>query len=531
MKMDIIESAVEQKLHITSRKFLFNQTWEMFHKISVGRKVFLFGTGGGARYIVKQYPDMDVLDGIIDNDVEKKKHVFNDFCAEAFDTVYSDLCIYPLEYLMNYNPDDVVVLITSTKFYEEMMGQLENIGITNIFVLLLMECNNEKRREFGGCNEDFLLLRTQCVDRYCKKDIEMKKIVFSIGDYGGHGKYICRKLLEMRDDLDIVWIIKDWSETLPNGIRIVTEGNWKKYIYEMETACVWIYDVMVPGYIKKRPEQTYIQVKHWSSITLKSFYLNDSSMCGEPQIIDDIKYNARMMDYVFTGSVFDEESCRKGFGVDNIFKRIGSPRSDVLLEENIREKVYGRICLDTQLHTVLYAPTFRASEVFKRVEFRLRLDCGMLVDKCRQKFGGEWVVLLRLHPIISKYSKMWATADYIVDTSDYNDSQELVAASDVVITDYSSIMFEPAFVKKPVFLLAPDRMDYIGGERTFLIDYDTLPFPIAESNEELIQNIENFDRVEYERKLEAFMDKYGVHEDGHASERAAEFISGLIDKD
>jgi CDP-glycerol glycerophosphotransferase (TagB/SpsB family) len=91
-------------------------------------------------------------------------------------------------------------------------------------------------------------------------------------------------------------------------------------------------------------------------------------------------------------------------------------------------------------------------------------------------------------------------------------------------------MFEPAFVKKPVFLFATDRKEYIDKEYDLLIDYDTLPFPIAESNEELARNIENFNQAEYEKKLDAFMEKYGVHEDGHASERAAEFISGLIDK-
>ncbi|MNC57198.1 putative CDP-glycerol:glycerophosphate glycerophosphotransferase [compost metagenome] len=119
--------------------------------------------------------------------------------------------------------------------------------------------------------------------------------------------------------------------------------------------------------------------------------------------------------------------------------------------------------------------------------------------------------------------------DYVIDASGYPDSQELVAAADVMITDYSSIMFEPAFVRKPVFLYAPDRKEYINGERKLLIDYDTLPFSIAESNEDLANNIENFNQEEYVRQVDEFMEKYGVHEDGHASERAAKFISDLVD--
>ena len=83
-------------------------------------------------------------------------------------------------------------------------------------------------------------------------------------------------------------------------------------------------------------------------------------------------------------------------------------------------------------------------------------------------------------------------------------------------------------MKKPVFLYAPDRREYIDGERGLLIDYDSLPFDIAEDNEQLVQNICNFKKEEYDRRVDAFMDKYGVHEDGHASERAARFILGLM---
>ena len=99
-----------------------------------------------------------------------------------------------------------------------------------------------------------------------------------------------------------------------------------------------------------------------------------------------------------------------------------------------------------------------------------------------------------------------------------------------MISDYSSIMFEPAFVYKPVFLLALDREEYTDEERDLLIDYKTLPFPKADSNAELEQCIMTFHEKKYKEDVRKFLEKYGVHEDGHASERAAVFISGLIDE-
>ena len=158
------------------------------------------------------------------------------------------------------------------------------------------------------------------------------------------------------------------------------------------------------------------------------------------------------------------------------------------------------------------------------------LNIKMLREAVTETYGGEWVILFRMHPVVSKENRERIENDFVIDVGDYQDSQELVAATDVVITDYSSIMFEPAYIHKPVFLFAPDRKEYINHERRLLIDYDTLPFPIAESNDRLCEAVRNFDQQEYDRKLDDFFEAYGIHEDGHASERAAKFILELINR-
>ena len=151
-----------------------------------------------------------------------------------------------------------------------------------------------------------------------------------------------------------------------------------------------------------------------------------------------------------------------------------------------------------------------------------------LKNVLEKKFGGRWQILLRVHPSQAKQFQRMNDIKSIIDVSEYSDSQELASACDIMISDYSSIMFENAFVKKPVFLFATDKKTYIDKEYNFLINYDSLPFPIAETNEELIRNINNFDYSKYKKDLENFLDKYGVQEDGHASGRAADFILQLI---
>ena len=83
---------------------------------------------------------------------------------------------------------------------------------------------------------------------------------------------------------------------------------------------------------------------------------------------------------------------------------------------------------------------------------------------------------------------------------------------------------------KPVFLYAPDKDEYQKNDRGLLLNYDSLPFSISTTNEELSEQILNFDEVEYKKNVQAFLDKYDVHEDGHASERAANFIMELLVK-
>ena len=118
----------------------------------------------------------------------------------------------------------------------------------------------------------------------------------------------------------------------------------------------------------------------------------------------------------------------------------------------------------------------------------------------------------------------------VIDVSLYQDAQELVAASEVMITDYSSIMFESAYKFNPVFLFAPDRIKYIKEERDLLIDYESLPFDISESNDELIKCISDFNEDLYKKKVKKFLDSYGVHEDGHASERIVDAIVKYFNK-
>ncbi len=527
--MDVIQRAIEKKYQISDRDELNQQTWEQFQIACRGKKIFMFGIGEAASYFVLNYHKDIQLDGIVDNDKSKQGFCVGEFMAEVIDTHYDNLIVSDISVLNDYGTEDVVILITSTRYYSPIIEQLEQMGITNYYLLLMMEANKRKESE-EVCMQDKEAMKKAYLEECCKQRIERKKIVVSIGYYGGHGKYITEQLLKRDMNLDIIWIVKDLSLRHPKGVRLIYEKNWKKYIYEMETAQIWIYDIALPMYIRKRLGQIYIQTKHWSSITLKKFFLDDMSTTDTKDEIETIRYNGKIMDFIFTGSKFDEETCRSGFAFQGEFVRIGSARTDALFRQDNRKKVYEKYNLPGNIRCVLYAPTFRFIKTEKRKFFNTELDFEGLKKVLEKRFGGEWIILLRMHPSIRQESPKMDKDTFVVDVSEYDDCQELVAASDITISDYSSIMFEHAFINKPVFLFAPDRKQYVDKERDLLIKYDELPFPIAETNEDLQKNVINFVQEKYVENLEKFMNQFDIHEDGHASERAAKFIIGLIEK-
>lgn len=535
---DVISLKCGKQTHTEFWKaMLGKQTWEDFDKAAGGKKLFIFGAGAGARYFFKTYGNTCHAEGVLDNDERWHGFKAGDVMTEAFDSVNEKVEIMPVSRLGDYRREDILVLITSAKYCWDMERQLAGMGIRDYYVMPVMEENRRKYHSEAGVDTGFHAnVKEEYASVCCGCPIQNNKVVFkSFGTYSDHGKYITEQLLRSGAGLDIVWVLTDLREKVPDGVRKVWSKNWKKYIYEMETAHIWVINTMLPPYIIKREGQVYVHTKHWASITLKRFYLDAPTVANIETDVEDWTRNGKCMDYVLTGSRFDAESCRRGFDFDKETVEVGSARTDAMFEgERCRRKVADACHLDRAHRIVLYAPTYRYNrDICDRHEAQAKnidLDFELARKALTARFGGEWHILLRLHPSVAGESKKIPLPEYVADVSAYPDSEELASACDVMVSDYSSIMFEPAFVRKPVFLLAADRGEYIGQEYDFLIDYDTLPFPIAETNNELYHNILAFDRLKYEEEVTHFLDRYGIHEDGHASARAAEFIAGLAGK-
>ena len=343
----------------------------------------------------------------------------------------------------------------------------------------------------------------------------------SFKSYGCSPKYIAEHLLKNHPgEYDLVWVIdadRPVPEDIPAGIRVVRYFSID-YLREISTAKFVICNSRTGAahYFNKRQGQVYIQTWH-SSLRLKKIEGDAEDTLGQ-RYIDSAKADSEKIDLLLSGCRFSTEIFKRAFWYDGEILESGTPRCDLFFGDTkaIREKVYARYGLDPQSKLVLYAPTFRDA---KQADTH-GMDFALLKETLEQSWGGNWTIGCRLHPNIQ--SDIVQTG--VVSLSRYPDMQELIAAADLLITDYSSCMFDMAVAGKPCLLFAPDLERYMSKERGLYFDIRELPFPLALNMEELQEKLRLFDRTAYQRNVEKFMVQTGSYEDGHAAGRVAEYI-------
>lgn len=169
---------------------------------------------------------------------------------------------------------------------------------------------------------------------------------------------------------------------------------------------------------------------------------------------------------------------------------------------------------------ILYAPTFRKNNRLDVYD----LDYEKIINQLNESFGEQWVFLVKLHPHLLSKSSELVHGKGVLNVTAYDDIQELLSISDVLISDYSSLMFDFSLTKRPCFLYVPDLMDYTNNDRNLYFNIDELPFITASSNKELLHNIENFNYENYQLNLKEFEESIGSFENGEASKNLVEKI-------
>jgi CDP-glycerol glycerophosphotransferase len=234
------------------------------------------------------------------------------------------------------------------------------------------------------------------------------------------------------------------------------------------------------------------------------------------------KHDSKLIDLFLSNGEYASNLIKSSFWYTGEILESGYPRTDIHIDQpndEIKHKVYKSFKLGRDTRIILYAPTFRNN--FDQKTYNI--DYENVLTAMRTHTDKDWIFLIRLHPNISEKAKLFNYNESIFNASYYSDIQELMLASDVLITDYSDCMCDFSLMKKPVFLYINDYDEY-RAERDFYYDLLTLPFPTAFSTKELIKKILNFDYADYIRSLEEFHHQLATMDDGNASKRVVDRI-------
>lgn len=359
--------------------------------------------------------------------------------------------------------------------------------------------------------------------------IRKRRIVFlsHLGKtYGCNPRYLCEYLsVNYPGKFDLVWIYDRNQDKpiLPAGVRAVPYFSHQS-LRMINTAGFVVSNTRISDafYFKKRTGQTYIQTWH-SSLRLKC--IEGDAGLG-PEYEEFAQRDSAKTDVIFSGCTFSSDIFRKSFWYRGAIIESGTPRIDWLrnIDSQAKQQIFNKSGLSKENKYLLYAPTFRkGASMVPYLE-----DFNEICASLERRFGGQWRVLYRLHPNLKDHIGARVASNKVIDMTDYDDIQELLAISDLLLTDYSSSMFDAAMCGKLCMLYAQDLNEYIKSERALYFDIHKLPFPLATDEEGLIRNILSFDKAEYEQSVEQFLSKIGLKENGHACQEISKYILSRI---
>ena len=329
-------------------------------------------------------------------------------------------------------------------------------------------------------------------------------IIDSRESFKGNLDYI-KKEFEKRGDFKFHFFYKDK----------LSFGSFKKLA---SSKYVFLNDNFFPlAFMNFNPETIVVQLWHAPGASKK---FGGSVDFESREILAKISENTDCL-IVTSDKIKDYYSEAFQMPVSKI-KALGLPRMDYYFENHDLDKLKSdfskKYNISADKKIILYAPTFRDEEKYNNVFSYLDLE------KFNSVLGEEYVLALRLHPKIKNFYKddISSQGKYI-DVSDFESEQELMLISDMLITDYSSIMIEYAILNRPIIFFTYDLEDYLANERGFYYDFKTtVPGPIVYSSDELINIIhdDDFDRSRISEFAKTQLDVI----DGKSSERIVDFL-------
>ena len=346
------------------------------------------------------------------------------------------------------------------------------------------------------------------------------------GRYSDNPRAIYEELARRGAAYEHLWTAKTaGAGVFPAGTRAIEPGT-ADHRHAVDAAKYIVANVEMREHLGKTPEMVFLQT--WHGTALKRIGYDNRYVHAHPAGFERDVEEYRRWDYLISPNAFTSGIMRSAFrGFEGVILETGYPRNDVLNapeRDAVRARVRRELGIEDGQRAVLYAPTWRDNLYHEQGPgaFQLALD----VDEVARRLGDDHVLMLRLHFLVAEEAA-GARGDAVRDVSAFEDIRELYLAADVLITDYSSVMFDFAITGKPLLFYTYDLVHYRDELRGFYFDFEAeAPGPLCMDMDELIEALadERGTRREFAERYVAFRERYCYLDDGRAAERVVDRV-------
>lgn len=383
-----------------------------------------------------------------------------------------------LQTIRDYSHEEFALLYLKRKFLHSINRKYDSFLKTKVLSLLSQYSDNKLKHI--ALNEDF----------------DQQLVVFESNfgkSYSGNPKYIYEELLRQKRSMRAVWVYqgKEKLKDIPGNVVQVHRGT-PEYFNYLARAGYWVNNIRFT--VTYKPKKT-IYLQTWHGTPLKRLGLDIEVSGPEAEARESFLKESRNWDYLLAQNEYSSQIFKRAFDVQGEILVHGYPADDALLSisEDFVSTIKSKIGLPKEKKVVLYAPTWR-DDARKGNSWEYTFDLKLDFERMKGALADDHVILLRLHHLIADTLDLSGYEGFIFDVSHYDDTTEILAISDLLITDYSSIFFDYMTTKRPILFYMYDLDVYQTKLRGFYLNAHTdLPGPILKDFNELLQSIQNID--------------------------------------
>jgi CDP-glycerol glycerophosphotransferase len=332
-------------------------------------------------------------------------------------------------------------------------------------------------------------------------------------------------------DYDMYWSVdkKFAKNFIHHDIKCINRLSIK-WLLVMTRAKYWVVNSRLPLWIRKSNNTVYVQTWHGTPLKRLALDMDEVHMPGTNAA--DYKKNflkdSNKWDYLVSPNAYSSKIFKRAFDFHKSLIESGYPRNDFLVHSNnddTIDKLKSKLHLPLDKKIILYAPTWRDNQFYKKGQYKFDLQLDF--EKFKNSLGDNYVVLLRLHYLVAEKLDLSEYEHFVYDFSNYEDIRDLYLVSDLLITDYSSVFFDYAILNRPILFYTYDIEEYRDHLRGFYFDFETgAPGPILKTTDEVIASIIKLENTVFQQNNERvnFNNQFCYLEDGCATERVVNKI-------